>query len=86
MTKRDLYTDYNESYLTGIQLKHLFANSYLCYGKHHQQIAQHPMNFEKDYRKIVDETLYRVFLSPLFCGIFDAKTDKKLYFFGYTKN
>jgi hypothetical protein len=84
MSKREVYGGYQEKYLTGRDIKQLFANSYECFGKHHQQVSSHRMNFEKYYKKIQDNVVYRVFVNDLFCGIFDNDTDDKLYFFGYT--
>lgn len=84
MEKRAIYAGYEEKYLTGRQIKELFASSYECFGKHHQQISSYRIDFSKYYKKIVDGDTYRVFLNDIFCGIYDSKTDAKLYFFGYT--
>ncbi len=84
MEKRAVYAGYEEKYLTGRQLRELFANSYECFGKHHHQVSSYKINFDKYYKKIKDDITYRVFLSDLFCGIYDAGDDSKLYYFGYT--
>jgi hypothetical protein len=84
MVKRDVYGGYEERFLTGAQIKELFANSYECFGKHHQQVSSYKMDFPKYYKKIKDEVTYRVFINDIFCMILDNETDAKLYFFGYT--
>lgn len=84
MAKRDVYNGYEEKFLTGNELKVLFANSYECFGKHHQQISSHKIDFSKFFNRIEDNTTYRIFLNNIFCMILDNDTDAKLYFFGYT--
>lgn len=84
MTKREVYNGYEESFLTGEQIKELFANSYECFGKHHSQVSSHKIDFSKYYSKIKNDVTYRIFLNNDFCMILDKKTDAKLYFFGYT--
>ena len=82
--KREVYNGYEEKFLKGDEIKQLFANSYECFGKHHQQVSSYKMNFDKYYSKIKSSVTYRVFINDLFCMILDNKTDSKLYFFGYT--
>lgn len=84
LMKREVYNGYEEKFLTGKEIKDLFANSYECFGKHHQQVSSHKINFDKYYKRIKDDITYRVFINELFCGIYDNNTDAKLYFFGYT--
>lgn len=86
MEKRPVYAGYEEKYLTGKQLRELFTESYECFGKNHQQVSSHKMNFDKSYKKIKDDVTYRVFLNDIFCGIYDVESDAKLYFFGYTNS
>lgn len=84
--KRPVYNGYEEKYLTGQQIFDLFSSSYECFGKHHQQISSHKINFDENYKKINPTTTYRVFANSIFCMILDSETDVKLYFFGYTND
>ena len=84
MTKRPVYNGYQENFLTGEQIKQFFADSYECFGKHHQQVSSYKMDFSKYYKKIKNDVTYRVFINDIFCVILDNETDAKLYFFGYT--
>ena len=84
MTKRDVYNGYDEKHLTGKQISELFADSYECYGKHHQQVSSHKINFAQYFKRIKMDVTYRVFINDIFCMIMDNETDQKLYFFGYT--
>lgn len=84
MAKREVYQGYSEHYLTGKEISALFVNSYECFGKHHGQVSSHRINFSKYYKRLKDDVKYRVFINDIFCGIFDAETDDKIYFFGYT--
>lgn len=84
MAKRDVYNGYTEKFLTGQQIRELFTDSYECFGKHHQQVSSHKMDFDRYYKKLKNDVTYRVFLNEIFCMILDNKSDAKLYFFGYT--
>ena len=84
MTRREVYNGYEEKFLTGKELKELFSSSYECFGKHHQQVSSHKIDFSKFFNRIETNTTYRVFLNDIFCMILDNDTDAKLYFFGYT--
>ena len=84
MTKREVYNGYDEKFLTGNQIRDLFANSYECFGKHHSQVSSHRIDFSKFFSRIKSETTYRIFLNDIFCMILDNDSDAKLYFFGYT--
>ncbi|HRN96909.1 MAG TPA: hypothetical protein PLZ58_00460 [Candidatus Saccharibacteria bacterium] len=86
MVKRDVYNGYEEKFLTGDQIRDLFANSYECFGKHHQQVSSHKINFSKFFSRIKAGTTYRLFLNDIFCMILDNETDAKIYFFGYTND
>ena len=81
--KRAVYAGYEEQYMTGQEIIDLFSNAYECYGRHHEQITAYKMDWSYK-KKIKPENTYRVFINDLFCAIFDADTDQKLYFFGYT--
>lgn len=84
MEKRPVYNGYEERFLTGKAIKQLFSNSYECFGRHHEQVSSHKMDFAKYYKRIKDDETYRLFINDIFCMILDNKTDAKLYFFGYT--
>lgn len=86
MEKRPVYNGYEEKYLTGKQITELFANSYECFGKHHQQVSSRKIDFKTYYKKLKEDVSYRVFVNDIFCGIYDSVTDAKLYFFGYTND
>jgi hypothetical protein len=84
MTKRALYNGYEEKMWTGQEISNYFSNTYECFGKHHQQVSSHRIDFSKFFSRIKEETAYRIFLNDSFCLILDNDTDAKLYFFGYT--
>ena len=84
MQKRAIYNGYEEKFLKGSELKFLFANSYECFGKHHQRVASHKIDFTKFFKRLSTDVTYRVFINDIFCMILDNETDQKLYFFGYT--
>ena len=82
--RRNTYNGYEEKMLTGLEIKKYFENAYECFGRHHEKVSSHRINFNKYYHKIKDEDTYRVFVNDMFCKIMDAETDASLYFFGYT--
>lgn len=84
MEKKPVYNGCKEKYLTGKEIVELFSSSYECFGRHHEQVSSHRIDFRKYYPKIKDDITYRVFLNDIFCAIFDNETDNKIYFFGYT--
>ena len=82
--KREIYNGYEEKNITGIEIKKYFENAYECFGRHHEKVSSHKIDFNKYYSKIKDDITYRVFINDLFCKIMDAETDANIYFFGYT--
>ncbi|MGD9676916.1 MAG: hypothetical protein AB7V16_00930 [Vulcanibacillus sp.] len=83
--KRAVYNGYKEYYMTGLELKNFFKGCYECFGRHHSKISSLQIDFAKKYKKIKNDTLYRLFINDLFCAIFDSDSDEKIYFFGYTR-
>ena len=83
--KRKVYNGYTEHYMSGDEIREHFKGCYLCFGRHHAQISSYQLNFDKDYKRIKTDQIYRVFISDYFCGIFDNVTDDKIYFIGYTR-
>ena len=84
-TKRKLYNGYTEHTMSGAEIEEYFKGCYECFGRHHAQVSSLQINFEKYFKKLKKDQVYRLFINDLFCVIFDNSTDDKLYFFGYTR-
>lgn len=84
--KRAVYNGYTEHYMSGQEIRQHFNGCYECFGRHHAQVSSYQIDFDKNYKRIKTDQIYRVFIGELFCGIFDNTTDVKLYFFGYTRS
>lgn len=81
--KRLVYNGYDEKYMTGQEIIDTFSEAYELFGRHHDLISSHRMDWK--YKPLVKpEKTYRVFVNDTFCCILDSETDRKLYFFGYT--
>jgi len=83
--KRPVYNGYIEYYMNGKEIRNYFNGCYECFGRHHAQISSLQINFDKSFKKLKGDQVYRLFINELFCVILDNKTDDKLYFFGYTR-
>ena len=86
IVKREVYNGYEEFYMTGLEIKSYFEGCYETFGRHHEKIASKRIDFDSKYLKVNDNIRYRLFIKEnSFVRIMDIDTDKKKYFFGYTK-
>lgn len=69
--------------MTGQEIIDTFSKAYECFGRHHERVTSHKMDWSYKPR-VKPEKTYRVFINENFCCILDGETDSKLYFFGYT--
>ena len=86
MTKRKVYTDYEERFLSGNEIFELFKESYELFGRHHSKVSSYKIDFGKFFKRIKPDEVYRIFINGSFCKILNNTTDASIYFFGYTNS
>ena len=82
--KREVYSGYDEKYLTGDLLKKELENTYYSDGRHHARVMGLSI---PDYLTLIgikDDVTYRIFLNKNFCKVMDKDTDREITFFGHT--
>ena len=81
--KKPVYHGYRELYLSGSELKDVFAGKYLTIGRHHSAVVGISI---PEYLKLIgikEDGKYRIFVNVYFCKIMDAETDAEIDFFGH---
>ena len=81
--KKPVYNGYEERYVSGEELKGLFAGRYLAAGRHHSVIRGIFIAEYLDLLGIEDAMKYRIFINEHFCRVMDGDTDKLISFFGH---
>ena len=81
--KKPVYNGYEERYLSGAELKNLFAGHYYATGRHHSVILGLTIPDYLDFLKIEDSKRYRIFVNEHFCRVMDDVTDRLITFFGH---
>jgi len=82
--KRTVYNGYEAAYMTGKEIKEYFSDAYTRVGLYHEQTAGTEINIQQ-FRRIQDNTQYRVFYNDGFFNILDAETGAELYWISYIK-
>jgi hypothetical protein len=83
--KTKVYNGYEEYFMTGQEIKEHFKGCYETFGRHHEKVSSHQINFNTYYKNIKDSVTYRLFMNDFFCRVMDGETDKQVYFFSYTR-
>ncbi len=82
--KREVYSGYEEKYLTGELLKKEFKNEYYSDGRHHTRVMGLSIPNYLTLIGIKDDIIYRVFLNKSFCKVMNNDMDGEITFFGHT--
>lgn len=82
--KRSVYNGYETAYMTGKEIKEYLSDAYSRVGPYHEQTAGTKINI-RQFKRIQDNTRYRVFYNDGFFKIMDAETDAELYWISYIK-
>ena len=80
---KEVYNGYNDRFVTGKELRELFANCYYCDGRHHDSVRDLTIGEYLDFLKIDNDVKYRIFLNEFFCKVFNSETDGEIGFFAY---
>ena len=81
---REVYSGYDEKFVTGKELKEMFNDCFLCGARHHEAVYDLTIPEYLSSLKLKDDEEYRLFVNKFFCKIMRAKTDGSIDFFGYT--
>ena len=84
MSKRPVYNGYQETYMTGREIKEFLSDAYSTFGRHHSRISSTRIKINT-FSKLKDDEEFRVFHNEGFVKIMDSETDKEIYFISYTK-
>ena len=81
--KRTVYNGYEEAYLTGLELKNKYENSYFGTYRHHSTFLALTIPQYLNFLNIQDNKKYRVFYNNYFCKIMREDTDGQIAFFSH---
>lgn len=81
--KKPVYNGYEEAFLTGLDLKEKYKNSFYTGGRHHEVVYDLSVPVMLELIGIQDNTTYRVFFNDFFCRIMKKDTDGLIKFFGH---
>ena len=62
---KSVYNGYQETYMTGKEIKEFMVDAYVTFGKHHSKISSTRIDF-KYYPKILNDERYRIFYNDNF--------------------
>lgn len=82
--ERSAYNGYEAGYMTGKEIKEYLSDAYSRVGAYHEQTAGTKINIQH-FKRIQDDTRYRVYYNDGFIKIMDAETDAELYWISYIK-
>jgi len=82
--ERSVYNGYEAAYMTGEEIKKYLSDAYSRVGPYHEQTAGTKISI-RQFKRIQDNTRYRVFYNDGFFKIMDAETGAELYWISYIK-
>lgn len=82
--ERSVYNGYEAAIMTGKEIREYLSDAYSRVGPYHQQTAGTKINI-RQFKKIRDDTRYRVFYNDGFFKIMDAETGAEIYWISYIK-
>ena len=82
--RKAVYNGYQEDYLTGLELKGKYKDTYYTGGRHHSTVYNLPIPLLLDLIGVQDNTTYRVFYNDNYCRIMNKDTDGLIKFFGHS--
>ncbi len=82
--KKPVYNGYEEKYVTGAELKALYARQYYGTGRHHSVILGMSIAEYLTLLNIDDSKTYRIFTNDAFCRVMKGDTDGLVCFFAHT--
>ena len=79
----EVYNGYLEKFLSGKELKTMFANKLYCDGRHHSVVRGVLIPEYLTGINIENDKEYRIFYNDFFCRVMKPDNDKQLCFFAH---
>ena len=80
----EVYSGYNEKFLTGKELKEMYQGYFYCSGRHHETVFDITIPEYLTSINIKDDMNYRIFYNNTFCRVMKVPNDKYVDFFAFT--